>query len=101
MKITRVKTEVFEFDPEAELKRLHRCFKGKQLKRQLAIFDAMFKEKDFKKVEKLYNNLPRCKKQECSEMEYVGLWMSIFTGGWGEHNHLVECDITYDFEKII
>ncbi len=100
MKITRVRTEVFEFDPEEELKRLHSCFKGKQLKRQLAIFDAMFKEKDFVKVGILYNKLPRCKEHECSEMEYVGMWMSIFTGGWGEYEYLVEHDTTYDFEKI-
>ena len=97
MKIKRVKTEIFEFDLDEEIKRLHKCFNGRQLKRQLAIVNAMFKDKDFEKAAKLYYNLPRCKERECSETEYVGIWMCIFTGGWGEHTHLVESDTTYDF----
>jgi hypothetical protein len=97
MKITRTKTEVFEFDLDEEIKRLHSCFKGKQLKRQLAILDAIFKEKDLKKAQQLIDALPRCKERECSEAEYCGMWMSIFGASWGLYP--VSVDVVIDYEK--
>jgi hypothetical protein len=63
------------FNLEPEIKRLKKCFKGAQLRRQMDILNA-FIEGDLKKMEELYFALPYCKKRECSEMEYVGSWMS-------------------------
>ena len=83
MKLIRTTTEEFEFDPEEERKRLHKAFKGSQLKRQLAIFDA-FLAKDIKKMKNLYDKLPRCRENECPEQEYVGSWITVFSGSdWG------------------
>jgi len=83
VQITRITTEVFDFDVEAEQKRLKSCFKGAQLKRQEAILNA-FLEGEVEKLKKLYDKLPRCKELECSEAEYVGEWISVFTGSdWG------------------
>lgn len=62
------------FDLEPEIERLKMCFKGEQLKRQMDILNC-FIEGDLEKMEELYNSLPECKKRECSEREYVGLWM--------------------------
>lgn len=98
VKITRTKVEKFEFDIDEELERLHSCFKGKQLQRQLDIINAMFVEKDLEKVKKLYEELPRCKREECAEQEYVGLWISIFTGGWGEWKYLEDSDTFYEID---
>ncbi len=97
MKITRTKTEIFDIDLETEQARLKKYFKGKQLARQQAIFDAMFVEKDLGKVQELYDALPYCKRSECPEQEYVGAWITIFTGGdWGEWP--IETDITYNLK---
>lgn len=97
MKIIRRKTETFEFDLDEELKRLHSCFKGKQLQRQLDIIDAMFKEKDFEKAQKLIDELPHCEKRGYWEAEYVGLWSQIFTGGFCENKYLTNWDTTYEY----
>lgn len=97
MKIIRRKTETFEFDYNKEIKRLKKCFKGEQLRRQLDIIEAMFKEKNLNKVEELYFSLPYCEKEECPEQEFVGLWIYIFAGGWGENEYLVDEDTTYEF----
>jgi hypothetical protein len=75
MKIKLKIEREYIFDLKPELKRLKKCFKGKQLERQMDILNA-FVEGDLKKMEDLYYALPYCKKRECSEMEYVGLWMS-------------------------
>lgn len=99
MKITRITTEVFEFDVEGEKKRLHTCFSGEQLQRQLDILHAVFEEKDLEKAQNLVFSLPRCPEHECSEAEYCGRWIDIFTGGgWGEKEMLVEEDILYKYE---
>jgi ribosomal 50S subunit-associated protein YjgA (DUF615 family) len=98
MKIRKVTTEIYDYDLDKELERLHKCFKGKQLKRQLAIIDALFKEKDMEKTGKLIDELPRCKKHECSEAEYLGAWTSIFGhSSWGAYESLKESDTTYEF----
>lgn len=96
VEITRTKVAKFEFDIDEELERLHSCFKGKQLQRQLDIINAMFVEKDLEKVKKLYEELPRCKRDGFPEQEYVGLWISIFTGGWGEWEYLKDSDTYYE-----
>jgi hypothetical protein len=75
MKIKLKIEREYIFDLEPELKRLKECFKGAQLKRQMDILNA-FIEGDLKKMGDLYYALPRCAKKECSEMEYVGPWMS-------------------------
>ena len=99
MKITRIFTDIFEFDIDQEIKRLKECFKGHQLQRQMNILHAMFVEKNIEKVMRLYYSLPECKKHGCTEMEYVGMWMEIFSG-----NHcgtyLIKRDTVYDFDKF-
>lgn len=97
MRITKTKTLVYDFDPKKELDRLYECFKGKQLKRQLDIFSAVFDEKDLKKAEELYDALPYCKKHHCPEQEFVGFWWSIFNGGWGENEYLIHWENKFDF----
>jgi hypothetical protein len=77
MKIKLKIEREYIFDLEPELKRLKKCFKGAQLKRQMDILNA-FVEGDLKKMEDLYYALPYCKKRACSEMEYVGPWMRSF-----------------------
>lgn len=99
MKITRTKTEVFEVNVEKERERLKSCFKGKQLKRQEAILDAMFIEQNLEKVRELYHALPYCSKGGCAEQEYTGLWLCVFTGGFCEYdNRLIKTDVTYKLE---
>jgi hypothetical protein len=99
MKIKKVTTEIYEYDLDKELERLHKCFKGKQLKRQLDIIDALFNEKDFKKTGKLIDELPYCNKGGCPEQEYLGMWTSIFgERSWGAYESLKESDITYEFQ---
>ena len=97
MKIIKRVTETYEYDTEKELERLHKCFEGDQLQRQLDIFNAVFKEKDLKKASNLINALPRCEERECSETEYIGLWTAIFSmDSWGAIPE--ETDITYEYE---
>ena len=84
MKITRTTVEEFDFDLEAERARLREYFKGQQLRRQLAILNAMFADRDLELARRLYDKLPWCPRDECSEKEFVGLWISVFTGSdWG------------------
>jgi hypothetical protein len=66
-----------EFDEEKERKRLIRCFKGATLARQLPILDA-FVQGDFEEVIRLFNALPRSKKHECPEQEYVCMFIYDF-----------------------
>lgn len=82
MKITVTVVEEYEYDEVKELKRLHACFKGRVLKRQLAIFEK-FKAQDWDAVRELYNDLPYNNKEECAEQEFVGMWSAIVMGGWG------------------
>lgn len=98
MKIKKVTTEIYEYDLDKELERLHECFKGRQLKRQLAIIGALFNEKDFKKAGDLIDTLPYCKRGGCLEREYLGMWASIFGHiSWGICESLKESDTTYEF----
>lgn len=98
MRIKKVKTEIYEYDLDEEIKRLKKCFKGDQLQRQLDIIDALFVEKDFVKTGKLIDELPYCEEGGCPEQEYVGMWSSIFgSSSWGCYENLIEEDTTYDF----
>lgn len=84
IKIIRTHIEEFEFDLDEERERLASCFKEKQLKRQVAILDACFVEKDLEKTKRLFNKLPRCPEHECSEKEYMGKWISVLLNSdWG------------------
>ena len=95
MKIEVITTEIYDFDVEKEKKRLKKCFKGGQLKRQMEILDAFLAE-DFKLLDNLYHSLPRCEEQECAEQEYVGLWISIYTGSdWGLRPINKKCTIEF------
>ncbi len=100
MRITVTKTEVYDYDLKKEIRRLKKCFKGEQLKRQLDILQAVFVEKDMEKCEKLYYALPYCEKHECSEMEYVGDWVNVFWGGNWRCGFLIGSDHVVDFEKL-
>lgn len=96
MKIIKRIKETYEFDLEEERKRLKSCFKGNQLKRQEAILDAMFVEKNFEKASDLIDALPYCKEQECPEAEYVGAWVTIWSGMFSSLLVPVEEDRSYE-----
>lgn len=99
MKIIKTIKEVYEFDAEEELKRLKQSFEGEQLQRQLDIFNTIFKEKDLNKAADLIENLPYCEEGGCPEAEYLGLWVSIFTGGsWAPRP--TERLMNYEYEKM-
>lgn len=98
MKIKKVKTEIYEFDLDEEIKRLKSCFKGQQLQRQMDIIDAMFNEKNIIKASDLINNLPYDEDEECHEGEYVGMWTAVFGNvGWGGGEMLKDSFSTYEY----
>ena len=84
MKIT-IKKE-FVFDLAEEKRRLKRCFKGKQLARQMAIVNA-FESRDFQKCVELFDKLPYDKK--FSEKEYVGLYFN-FLKECGYNDYVIQ-----------
>jgi len=92
MKITVTTIESFDYNTDAEYKRLRDCFEGDVLKRQLDILDAFLNgDDDFSKVRELFNNLPHNEESGCSEREFVGDWITFFTGGgWGVRPKSVE-----------
>ena len=65
-------SHVVEIDLAKEEKRLKKCFKGKQLKRQMVILEA-FKKGDWNHCADLIQVLPSDPQYECSEAEYIGL----------------------------
>lgn len=83
-------TKTYKFDLVKERKRLHKCFKGKQLQRQLDLVQA-FEDQDWKKFGKLYDALPECPKRECTEKEYVGMEISNF----------ITAMVFRDFDQVI
>ena len=64
----------FELDFSNELKRLRQCFKGKQLERQLNLI-RLFQAGKFNELESAFESLPQCRRDGCSEKEYVGTWL--------------------------
>ncbi|MCK9434789.1 MAG: hypothetical protein M0R32_08250 [Candidatus Cloacimonetes bacterium] len=62
---------IYEIDIEKERKRLNKCFKGKQLKRHLALLN-LFEEGKFKDWLDVYEKLPYDNKEGCTEREFVG-----------------------------
>ena len=78
MKIKLKQTIVYEreVDIDAEISRINEAFKGKKevIKRQLEIVEALISE-DYSRINELYDALPYDKDEECSEKEYVGVWL--------------------------
>lgn len=100
IKITSTQTKVYEYDLGSEIFRLKKCFKGKQLERQMDILQAVFVQKDMKRFEELYYALPYCEKYGCSEMEYVGDWINIVIEGAHECFDLVSRDYKIEYERL-
>lgn len=71
-------TGTYTIDIEKERDRIRRCFLKPQsmeiFGRQIAILDA-FENQKIEKMYELYDALPYNDIQECSEKEYVGMWM--------------------------
>jgi hypothetical protein len=99
MKIKRIKTEIFEFDYGKEIKRLHDCFEGKQLGRQLNILKAAFEDKNLDVAAELISDLPYCDKEECWEVEFVGSWAGILglTSDFMINSYLVDWNTEYEY----
>jgi hypothetical protein len=87
MKITKTITTEFEFDYDAEVKRLTDNFQGDQLQRQLSILNH-FKNGDYDQMMDEYNLLPYDTDEECTEKEYVGWWFSVLYCGWNEYGSM-------------
>lgn len=72
-------TGYYDINISKERKRIAKCFRGSKwrgtLLRQKAILDAL-ENMDWNKVEDLYDALPECPHRECTEKEYVGLWLN-------------------------
>lgn len=96
MKIKVTTEELYEFDEKRELQRLKACFKGEILERQLKIFNHFLKGENDELQEEFYN-LPYDEEEECSEMEYVGLWMGIISGDQSRYKYLVDMKSTVEF----
>lgn len=98
-KIKRIKTEIFEFDYDKEIKRLHSCFKGKQLKRQLNILKAVFEDKNLEVASELIEDLPYCNKEGCWEVEFLGPWSGMLglTSDFMLNTHLVDWNTEYEY----
>lgn len=99
MKIKRIRTEKFEFDYDKEIKHLHDCFKGEQLKRQLNILKAAFEDKNLDVAAELVQDLPYCDEEGCWEVEFLGSWAGILglTSGFMINTHLVDWDTEYEY----
>ena len=91
MKITKTITTEFEFDYDAEVKRLTDIFQGDQLQRQLSILNH-FKNGDYGKMMDEYIALPD-EYERCPEREFVGNWYDVlFYGGneyWPTHSFMM------------
>ncbi len=84
MKITKTITSEFEFDYDAEIKRLKDNFQGDQLQRQLSILNHFMNGK-YELMEREYENLPYDENEECPEQEYTGSWFGILFCGTNEY----------------
>lgn len=98
MKIKITTIENYEYDEKKELARLNDCFKGDILERQLKIFNHFLKGEQ-EELEEAYYNLPYDDEEECSEMEYVGMWMSIISGGWGGGQYFIDKDCSIEISQ--
>lgn len=91
MKIKITTIETYEYDEKKELARLHNCFEGDILERQLKIFNH-FLNSEIDELKEAYYDLPYDDEEEVSEMEYVGVWINIISGGWGGGEYLIDKD---------
>jgi len=84
MKITKTITTEFEFDSDAEVKRLEDNFQGETLNRQLSILNH-FKNGNYNQMTDEYQALPYDDNEGCSEKEYVGHWFHVLFCGGNEY----------------
>ena len=98
MKIKITTIENYEYDEKKELDRLHACFEGEILDRQLKIFNH-FLNGENDELKDAYYDLPYDEEEECSEMEYVGMWMTIISGGWGGGEYLIDKDCVIELPQ--
>ncbi len=85
MKITKTITTEFEFDYDAEVKRLEDNFQGAQLQRQLSILNH-FKNGDYVAMHDDYDSLPYDDDEGCPEQEFTGQWYNVLFYGGNEYN---------------
>ncbi len=70
-------TEVKEFDVEAEYKRIEACFKDRpRLRKKLEKIVKLFCDEKFQECLDVINTLGRDKELECSQKEFIGLFVS-------------------------